>query len=290
MGIFSSLISAGAGVAQQQMANNFNRKEAQKARDFEERMSNTAFQRQVQDMQAAGVNPALMYGGAGASGASTPSGAQASFSGVDALQSALAIKQMGLIDAQKQKTLADADITSRQSAWVDKLSEAQLREISSRIGVNDAQVNALDYDNALKAAETLLKNKEFQWFDRQASADIGLKGAQTAYHKAEAAISEMERSLGHRLSSSELLALTDSILSLIGGNNPLASAAGRAVVRAASKGVSAAKRATGASAVSDEEAAGKGGNSIVKSSLFRYRTRKTTPGSRRTSGPRAGGR
>ena len=54
-------------------ANTFSAEEAQKARDWEEEMSNTAFQRQVVDMQKAGLNPALMYGGVGSAGASTPS-------------------------------------------------------------------------------------------------------------------------------------------------------------------------------------------------------------------------
>ena len=52
----------------------FNAAEAQKQRDWEQYMSNTAYQRQVEDMRAAGINPGLING----SGASVPSGAAAS--------------------------------------------------------------------------------------------------------------------------------------------------------------------------------------------------------------------
>lgn len=56
----------------------FNAQEAQKQREFEEHMSNTAYQRAVKDMQKAGLNPAAMYGGGAGGAASTPSGASAS--------------------------------------------------------------------------------------------------------------------------------------------------------------------------------------------------------------------
>lgn len=52
--------------------------EAQKQRDWEEQMSNTAYQRGSADMEAAGLNAAMMYsGGGGSGGASTPHGAAA---------------------------------------------------------------------------------------------------------------------------------------------------------------------------------------------------------------------
>lgn len=55
-------------------AREFNSVEAQKNRDWETQMSNTAYQRAVADMKAAGINPASLGGDGNAMPASTPSG------------------------------------------------------------------------------------------------------------------------------------------------------------------------------------------------------------------------
>lgn len=135
---------------QMSAAQNYNTTEAQKARDFNERMANTYFQRQGADLTAAGLNPVLGYMRGGTPGTPTspapqsPTPAAAGgtpFSPINngftsAAEGAALLKQAELLDAQKEKTKAETDQvrgTTPQAAVNIEATKQSIQESKTRI-------------------------------------------------------------------------------------------------------------------------------------------------------------
>lgn len=122
------------------LSNRQNAREAAKNREFQERMSSTAHQREVADLIAAGINPMLSRN----AGASTPSGDRAQLEDLGAgasrgIASALAIKQA---KAQIELTQAQALMQRTQAYDIQTSAAAGRYEIIAnqvRLGELDIQ-------------------------------------------------------------------------------------------------------------------------------------------------------
>nr|QJB19858.1 MAG: DNA pilot protein [Microvirus sp.] len=129
-------------------ANKARADEARRQRRWEERMSNTAHQREVADYQKAGLNPALAYN---RGGASTPSASVPNIE--DTISPALSGANSAMAQAaMMQKSMADADLTQAQAAQLRLESAARLAQLKAVTAGATAKAQNLRYDASRKGA------------------------------------------------------------------------------------------------------------------------------------------
>nr|QJB19948.1 MAG: DNA pilot protein [Microvirus sp.] len=145
-----SLLSANA----QKDANNKNVGLSREQMIFQDAMSNTAHQRQVRDLKAAGLNPILSA--TGGNGASTAAGSSATMAPVDlgssAKSAADSFREYKMMDVQAQNTMADTALKAQSSALAQTQAAATAKDVERKSIDNS-------YQSALLAQD--LKHKGF---------------------------------------------------------------------------------------------------------------------------------
>lgn len=132
-------LSGGLGMLGQSSANRANREEADKNRAWQERLSNTSYQRSMADMKAAGLNPMLAFM---KGGASSPTGGVGQAQQNELGVAANSAGDMRRMSGEYQKVLADTQLSKSMAKAAE--SDSMLKNANSALALRQAEM--LGYD------------------------------------------------------------------------------------------------------------------------------------------------
>lgn len=191
LGLAGSMFSSQTSAQNTQEQIAANEKMVGQQEQFQEQMSNTAYQRASADMQKAGLNPAMMFGSGSA--ASTPAGASISQTvnktspfanlgqqAAQAISTAVQAKtmdkmadEMANLKTENAKIMADVDL-SRASA-TDKTQAAKLNDARARLvdaETPQARNEALTAVNQMSINPTVRKYADQLSFGGEAASKV----------------------------------------------------------------------------------------------------------------------
>jgi hypothetical protein len=151
-------------------ANSANREIANRQMQFQERMSNTAVQRRMDDMRKAGINPIL----AGRYDASTPSGASIAAQKADIVGAFNTAANMKQVDANVEKIGVELDVLGAQHdlsrETINKI-EHEIQVVKKQVDKIKAETTGIDLDNRIKKLEVNFYNEMQELVKKMESTD-----------------------------------------------------------------------------------------------------------------------